>query len=383
MIMYYNERFDAAEMHTVLTSMREAFVHAELGKMEVAHSTICEWARAIRAQFDVDNLHLTARQAHGMSEQVVATMQHLHQAQETLQAQVAEIAGRLVRIETSQGQIIEMLSSLLSRGASPVARGAICPSPVVPPATVPAVPPAAVPPATVPALTARPHPLLQAGWGSGAGAVAATYELPKGPGQFYLDCLAQHVPPGVLDCPFIKGDSLLKRKSDAKKVLDAYVAMTLPDELKVLTSKPRQMVLCGPMVSQLTSLIVAIIKHAYSANRIVCPKQFGKGDVKINTLVANLRDSKIIVESGYFRRWRAERNSPGAAGSSNGVGERRVAEDEPDESPARKSPRPLGPPGKEDSLASGGSEGEEEEEEGEGEEGLGPLGSPQRPFPIL
>lgn len=89
MIMYYNERFEAAEMHTVLTSMREAFVHAELGKMEVAHSTICEWAKAIRAQFDVDNLHLTARQAHGMSEQVVATMQHLHQAQEMLQVQVA------------------------------------------------------------------------------------------------------------------------------------------------------------------------------------------------------------------------------------------------------------------------------------------------------
>ena len=134
-------------------------------------------------------------------------------------------------------------------------------------------------PTHVPALTARPHPLLQPGRGSGAGAVAATYELPTGPGQFYLDCL--HVPPAVLDCPFIKGDDGNKRKSDAKKVLDAYVAMTLPEELKVLTSKPRQMVLCGPMVSQLTLLIVAIIKHAYTANRIVCGSSSGVGERRV------------------------------------------------------------------------------------------------------
>ncbi len=346
LIMYYQERFEACEMLAVITHMREAFAHPEvkMGTMVEAHSTFIAWAKAIREQFDIDNLGLKTREAHGLTEQVVSSVQHLHTAQQALQKQVAEVAGRLVRIETGQGQIIELLNCLLGRGVAPLA-------PVAPVAEIPTL--------LIP-LIPRTRPMLQPGEGAGGGALEATYELPTGPGQFYIDCFDQSGK-GPLEVPFIKDDSKNKRRCDAKKVLAAYVAMTLPEEYAVLANTPRQMTICGPMVTQLTSLIVAIIKHSYSANKIACPKEFGNGGtVKVNTLVANLRDSKIIIDSNNFRRWRAARNSAGA-GSSTGVGERREAEDEPDESPVRKSPRPLGPPGREDPEASASEEGEEED----------------------
>ena len=400
LIMYYEERFEAKEMHVVLTSMREAFAKPpnNIGNLSDAHFTLIEWSKAIRGQFDVDNLHLTARQAHDNSQQVITAVQHLHGAHASLRLQVAEIAARQVRIEDGQGQIIEMLTRLLSHRDGPVSPAAAIAGAPVAGAPVTGAPPIAaisqnpsVAPGPLIPLIPRPRPphLPQPGQGIGAGAVAATYELPTGPGQFYLDCLNQ-CGKGPLEVPFIKDDDKGKRRCDAKKVLAAYVAMTLPEEHALLTSTPRQMTICGPVVTQLTSLIVAIIKHSYTANRIVCPKEFGKGGaaVKVNTLVANLRDSKIIIESGFFRRWRAQRNSPGG-GSSSGVGERRAAEDEPDASPVRKSPRPLGPPGKEDPLASGGSgeeddsgeeDGGEEEEEEEEDEGQG---SPAKPIDCM
>ena len=47
------------------------------------------------------------------------------------------------------------------------------------------------------------------------------------------------------------------------------------------------------MVNQLTAMLVKRIQQAYKENSKTMPKNFGKGAIKINTLVSNLRDSRV------------------------------------------------------------------------------------------
>ena len=64
MVMYYPERFEAKEMHVVLTSMREAYSTA-LSSANDSHQALIQWSAAIMSQFKLDNLHLTHVQGLG------------------------------------------------------------------------------------------------------------------------------------------------------------------------------------------------------------------------------------------------------------------------------------------------------------------------------
>ena len=184
-----------------------------------------------------------------------------------------------------------------------------------------------------------------------------------------------------------------KRTADARKLLAAYKAMTSPSERALLYAKPRDMSVCGPLVNQLTKLLVKRMVQSYEENHISKPKLFGSGKkVMINTLVSNLTTSKLIVEPGNFQAWRARGEiSVSAEGDAKREAEgdaKREAND--DHSSPRKSPRKLGAPAREDSTEASSSEGEEGDgserevpgsKEGDGSEREVP-GSAERPISL-
>ena len=363
LIMYYKERFDAGEMHLVLTHMREAFSKS-MGSLDESHQVLVEWSKIIRQQFDVNNLHLTARHAHDNSAQIVTAIQHLSSAQERLQVLLSEVAVRQIRIETGQESIIAKLDGLLRRSASasePAATSELLdsapPEPVRYATGTPGVH-SPRPTARLPTLPQLPQP------GQGArGAAAGTYDLKVGAGQFYLDCIELKG-----NIPALKDD---KRKSDAKKVLTAFQAMTTAEEREVLFTVPRDLAVMAPLVNRLTSLLVARIKESYISNKLQCPPAFGTGKVLVNTFVENLRKSNLVVDRGNFMTWRTARTAGAGGSSSSDAGGKRAATPtgddtgEPSAKAPRRSPRPLGPVGREDSGASSSAEEEEEEEEEE------------------
>jgi hypothetical protein len=73
MVMYYPERFEAKEMHVVLTSMREAYSTA-LSSANDSHQALIQWSAAIMSQFKLDNLHLTHVQGHDGTAQATAQL---------------------------------------------------------------------------------------------------------------------------------------------------------------------------------------------------------------------------------------------------------------------------------------------------------------------
>ena len=154
-----------------------------------------------------------------------------------------------------------------------------------------------------------------------------------------------------------------KRTSDARKLLSAYKAMTTPEEKALLTAVPRDMSVCGPIVNQITQLLVKRITQSYAENHIEKPKLFGRGKLLINTLCANITQSKLIIEPGNFRVWRSRSAVSSSAGASS---EKRQSDERDEHESPRKSPRALGQPARE--VNSDGREWEEgsADEVGEG-----------------
>ena len=76
MIMYYPERFKATEAGRVLMRMRESY-EAVFSAREDAHFKILSFARDIQSKFDLDNLHLTDRHGHDLTDRVVSCVKQL------------------------------------------------------------------------------------------------------------------------------------------------------------------------------------------------------------------------------------------------------------------------------------------------------------------
>ena len=97
MIMYYEERFIAHEMDTVLSSMRDAYA-AKYGKpSDDIHGVFIDWGRRIKKRFDADNLHLTAREGHGELAQVVESLKSLHEINEQQHALLVSMNARVLQ----------------------------------------------------------------------------------------------------------------------------------------------------------------------------------------------------------------------------------------------------------------------------------------------
>ena len=85
-------------MHSVLAKMRDAYRPIAVPNDD-AHMVLKGWGSAIRAKFDTDNLHLTGREMHTMSEKVLAVVQQLGATVGRLQAQVSELSSRMASFE--------------------------------------------------------------------------------------------------------------------------------------------------------------------------------------------------------------------------------------------------------------------------------------------
>ena len=367
MIMYYEERFEAKEMHQVLGFMRDAYF-AIAAPGANSHFKLIEWARAIRFQFDVDNLHLTSRLgAHGL-DQMIHNIKQLASAVAANHAQIAEVASSQRRIEHKVDSLIILVqqrsgASASGAGAAGVGAGASGagdqPSPaarVV--AAIPVVPPAL---GESPALGQSSAVSAAASSACAASAAASSssahealaaaaqglpppssvnkldkdvYSLAKlHAGQFYLDCteLGNRLPGGLL-----LEDKKGKRKADGNKVLQVFNAMADASEQRILTSKTRDSQEANRIVKKLGQLILKRILEEYTARSIPTPPQLAAGSLYFNTAVTNLVASKLPVESSAFAAWRSTGASgAGASGagssagtsgpSSNALGKRPVA----------------------------------------------------------
>ena len=94
-----------------------------------------------------------------------------------------------------------------------------------------------------------------------------------------------------------------RRRPDAEKVLKAYNAMANAEEKRVLTGPGRVQQDAVKIVRHLTTLLINKIQQDFTAMRVDY-KRFGSGSVYVNTMVDNLRLSKVKVDSGLFRSWR-------------------------------------------------------------------------------
>ena len=156
MLMYYQERFEAGEAGWVLMRMRESFTLV-FSAREDAHFKILEFGREIRSKFDVDNLHMTDRHGHDLSEKVITVVKQLASSVSSTHAQMADMAERQGRLETKFDQILALLSRV------PIA---------------PATTPSATTPQPPPLINQPPPPATPRASAASSSAATAPAELP-------------------------------------------------------------------------------------------------------------------------------------------------------------------------------------------------------------
>ena len=359
MIMYYPQRFEAPqEMPKVLQFMRSAY--GTMGAVGTnAHFELCSWSKKIMAQFNADNLRLTAKMDHSGIEQLVHAVQQLGSAIATMHTRQADIAIRQIRTEDKLDQLIALISS----GAVRAVGGDVALAPLAQPS--PAVV-AAMMDAPPPPNTAPPRPRVA----PGSAPMVHSSTTPEGdlPGDYEAagktsGRLFQDTMKAGYKVPIFKNDERGKRRSDATTVAKAYYAMaTAEDRNLLLNYKQSDEQEASKRISQLTKLLVQRIKEAYVAKGEDPPKRFGQGIIMINTMVDNLRKSGLVVCANAFATWRAQPRGSSQGSSNSAPMAMRAASNAPDKvSSPRKSPREPARPAYAEGDGSGSSdEGEDE-----------------------
>ena len=325
--MYYGERFQAEEMQLVLASMRDAY-RPIASPTDDAHIILQEWGRAIRTQFDSDNLHLSSRETHAMSDKVLAVVQQLGVTIGRLQAQVTELSGRmasfeqtheqslrrieahLVRLssaggatatleggggETSEGEMEDGAegSGATSAGGGATSAGGGATSAGGSSSGAAAAPPVAtrppVPPPVAPQLARRDL--------SGS-AQQQEYTFGKlHGGKFFLECMANR---GNLPINLTND----RRRSEGKRVLAAYKAMATPEEMEAVLRRPRDEGAAQTTARKLGQLLIKRFKAAYRDEQKPQPKRSLSGSLLVNSVVEHLTKSKLRIDSMQFLQWR-------------------------------------------------------------------------------
>jgi hypothetical protein len=405
MLMYYEDRFEAKEMHSVLTHMREA--HRTIrAPGEDAHGKLIEWGATIKRQFIIDNLHLSGKQAHDNSAQVIHAVKQVSSSIASSHVVQFDTARRVVELELAARRIEGKLDTLISlfsgTSLASIAPVSTSPAPAAASfsaatlssaiASAAAASSAATAASSPPVSTSRapsrtPSSLVHSSTHAAPGNdhLKGEYTLtkPKTSGRLFLDymTLGSQLPPAI------ERDG--RRRPDANRVVKAYEAMANAEEREVLHNPQRDDALANTIVKGLTELLVKRVLQSYDeCNPSKKPKELSTNStVYVNTMVDNLRDSRIFVESSSFAAWRAQPQS-----SAQPSGKRVAAVST--SSPSRSRPQPrLGstPPGgyeesqsssnDEDGDEDGGEDGDEmgdgmsqEEEEEEQQDG----GSPEK-----
>lgn len=143
--------------------------------------------------------------------------------------------------------------------------------------------------------------------------------------------------------------------------------MATGEELAILRDPERDEQHASSIINSLTKLLVDRLVQGYQERQARAPPQLATGVVYVNTMVDNLRDSKVIVESSNFKQWRQQGGSASGGGES---GKRPIAE--ASSSRSRPSPRLSDQPVRryraESDEDSRGEEDDSREEEGSSEE---------------
>ena len=284
MIMYYEERMGSPlEMAYVLDTMRQSY--SIIGVGTDPHGKLIEWGKAIRKQFNSDNLHLTQRHEHTELGRVIDVVQELGSTVADLGTKVADMATRQRQMETRQRQmdrkidmIIELLqgSTVTTPSPAPLPQNASLSSlpPSQPPlpsqpraSSAPSQPPLpsqprspSQPPPSQPP-PSQPRPSFQP-----SSSMASSSSAPHAPlNKFlqykttgkkamtlYLDIM--HENHGNL--PKCADDRKGKRKSDCETCFKLYDAMARDSERETMKSAQGSVREKTEIVKQLTKLIV-------------------------------------------------------------------------------------------------------------------------------
>ena len=370
MIMYYQQRYEVRprEMQSVNDHLAEAYKATVGFPGEDAHQKLMEWSSIIKVQFDLDNLHLTARDGHDNTEKVVTAVKQLGSGQASMQGQLADVAARQVRIESKQDDLLMKLGNLSYTPSQP--------QPPVSPAAASISASAASHAATASSTsTSAPAPPSAASFAAAFSAIHSSRQ-PKGPqgaafsakklngGQFYLDCMARG---GALHADVLADD---KRKSDCEKVFKIFDAMTSSHEREALIDPNCDPRYATEIARLLTKLVLRRILDSYREHAIQIGSGVSTGSCYLDFFVQHVRDSKLLPSRAGFQAWRAlpvgsASTSDQQRASSSSVGKR------PAESPrltAQKQQKPdyRESPDSEEEVAEGGGEEEEQGSEGEG-----------------
>lgn len=349
MIMYYPERFKAGEMATVLQMMRDSYVAMAAPTHDV-HTVLLEWASAIRAQFDVGNLHLTSRLDHGGSEQVVtavkqlastigrqhAQMSHISEVAMALQQQnsqqqqqmhqqtqlIAQMQQQMAQMAQMQQQMVQMQLGGVAPALAPqppVAPVAQTPPPAAPtsPPVAPTPPPVAPTPPLVaapapppvaptpPPVAPTPPPVTPLQRRDAGGTGAAEYDTKVTAARFFLDCMEKG---GVVEGLNLNS----QRVSDARVVLGVFKAMATAAERELLLLQPpdRDEAHCQRTCKQLADLVKRRIAEEYRSHPTESlPSRFMNGTLLFDTVAKNTKKCGLKADSTVFTQWRSPQAS--------------------------------------------------------------------------
>lgn len=314
LIMYYQERFQAHEMELVLASMRDA--HAAMSMPHVdAHSILIEWGRAIRARFDVDNVHLTGMHAHSGFQQTIAALQQLGGSVSRLHASQSATGDSVASLVAA----VERLEAAMRARTAPPAAGVPSPTAMPPP---PRPAPAATPPQEAPAAMpqgelspfASPLPSLQvtsavpASGHFGSLGSDATQQPANGEyklkgveaADFYLHCMALggNVP---------KTSS--QDESRAKLCFDWFNDMASPSEREQLLKKPRDEPAAIELGQQLNKHVLNRIALGYTAINETSARLM-TNKLMVTSIESHNRKVKVINEASAFAAFRRGEPAP-------------------------------------------------------------------------
>ena len=349
MLMYYDERFEAGEMHKVATAMRSAYATiAPVGVSNAAkHSKLIEWGAAIRRQFTVDNLHLRDRLSADGHEQTIAAIKNLGSSVGDVRTQATDTAQRVLVLQQQMSRVIaqqDTIIGLLRAGAGAAAAAAPSGAGASAGATAAAAAAAAGEVDVMDvqlsaadlagsidavgasaAVTAASADALAASIAAVSSSVSATpgsHPLNQEPepivsnideqnyivrdklsGQFYLDCMAlgNRLPISVSEDAH--------RKYDCQAVLTIYNNMATEAEKAVLIAHNRDLQTSVGIVRNLTKLLIRYVQQLFRTKGVDY-KNFGKQSVLINTLVDKARAVKAPTDRSTLQSWR-RRNEAG------------------------------------------------------------------------
>ena len=333
LIMYFAERKQANEMSKVLWKMEDCFGAFHKPRAD-ATATIIEWGLLIRAKFDLDNLHLTARLDHKMSAQVVAAVQQLGLQQGRMQGSICDQGLRLVQIQDRLREAPSLAPSAPAAASSAAASSSS--------------------PAPDAELTSSTPPLsTNGGEGSGASPSFSSFKpqnpafgsVPIGGGSsssaplevytcvkdFYLDKTKHGSVP--------KGRT--SQKDSTYKLLASWLdAMCHKEETEVLTARPRDETKAVEIVEN----IILLVKQYLAAKLQAAGHKVGnlvKNRLSMTTIDEKNKVMKVEVDRRAFHAWRRGEPVPAPASlfSSGGGGKKREASEQQQPLSKSKAPR--------------------------------------------